>query len=148
MRGLDGSGVMTGKAGPTPAFPVFVCYNGACVEPVRQAVFGDRRRREIWSTPRREPMKGQGVVKTKTKWVTKKMAQKKVADLTVADLTDLIEYIVERALDERLGDPDAGLELTDELKERLRRSLASKEPGIPAEEVYAELGLKRRRRSA
>jgi len=74
---------------------------------------------------------------------------KKVGDLTIDELEDLIEA---RIL-EVLGDPDAGLELRDEVKERLRSSLAAVERGQrllsmdevarlfqvgdPAEDVYA-----------
>jgi len=50
---------------------------------------------------------------------------KKVGDLTIDELEDLIEA---RNL-EVLGDPDAGLELRDEVKERLRSSLAAAERG-------------------
>jgi len=82
------------------------------------------------------------VVKTKTKAVAKKVAEKKVADLTVGEFTALFKEIVRREMEEMLGDPDAGLELTDECKESLRRSLASTEPTVSAEEAFARVGLK------
>jgi len=50
---------------------------------------------------------------------------KKVGDLTIDEPEDLIEA---RIL-EVLGDPDAGLELRDEVKDRLRSSLAAAECG-------------------
>ncbi len=80
---------------------------------------------------RREPMSERG-----------RANMKKVADLSVGELEALIKRIVRSELEEMLGDPDEGLELTDECKESLRRSLASKEPGLSSEQVAAELGLK------
>jgi len=50
---------------------------------------------------------------------------KKVGDLT----TDELEHLIEAKILEILGDPDAGLELRDEVKERLRDSLAAAERG-------------------
>jgi hypothetical protein len=47
-------------------------------------------------------------------------------------------------LEEMLGDPDEGLELREEIKARLRRSLEAERrgaKGIPAQEVAAQLGL-------
>ena len=43
-----------------------------------------------------------------------------------------------------MGDPDAGLELGEEIKERLRKSLAARqagEKGMPAGEVTRRAGL-------
>ena len=71
-------------------------------------------------------------------------AKVKVKDLTVEELKELIEQTVEQTLLELLGDPDEGLELREEVKARLRRSLARERkgvPGIPAEEVAHKLGL-------
>ncbi len=54
-----------------------------------------------------------------------------------------LEKVVQEKLEEFLGDPDAGLELREEVKEQLRQSLeASKrgEKGKPMEQVYKELG--------
>lgn len=64
----------------------------------------------------------------------------KVKDLTVEQLRTLIQEAVEEKLQEVLGDPDWGLELREEVKERLRHSLAAaerREKGIPIEEVHA-----------
>ncbi len=82
------------------------------------------------------------MVKTKTKAVAKKVAEKKVADLTVGEFTALFKEIVRREMEEMLGDPDAGLELTDECKESLRRSLASTEPRLTLQQVAEEFGVK------
>jgi len=68
----------------------------------------------------------------------------KVAELTVEQLKALIHEVVEAKLKEMMGDPDFGLELTDEVKERLRSSLAAAERGekrVSMEEVARRLGL-------
>jgi hypothetical protein len=54
----------------------------------------------------------------------------KVKDLTVDELKDLIEQTVEQKLLELLGDPDEVLELREEVKARLRRSLARERKGM------------------
>lgn len=67
-----------------------------------------------------------------------------VTQLTIEQLKALIEDTVETKLQELMGDPDAGLELREEVKERLRRSLAAEKRGqkhIPMEEVVRRLGL-------
>jgi len=64
--------------------------------------------------------------------------------LTVDEFKQLIASAVEWKLSEMLGDPDEGLELREEIKDRLRRSLEAERhgvKGIPAEEVAAQLGL-------
>jgi hypothetical protein len=68
----------------------------------------------------------------------------KVKDLTIEELRELVREAVQQTLFELLGDPDAGLELREEIKQRLRRSFAAEdegEPTIPAEEVAKDLGL-------
>jgi hypothetical protein len=68
----------------------------------------------------------------------------RVAELTVDQLKWLIETTVEEKLLEMFGDPDEGLELREEIKARLRRSLEAEQEGtrgIPASEVAAQLGL-------
>ena len=72
------------------------------------------------------------------------MAHSTVADLTVDELKRLIREVVIQTLSEMSGDPDEGLELNDEFKLELQRSLAKVEAGgktIPAHEVAARLGL-------
>ena len=65
-----------------------------------------------------------------------------------AELREMIEAAVEDALDRRLqellGDPDEGLELREEVVQRLKeqqRRVAAGERGRPFEEVVKELGL-------
>ena len=68
----------------------------------------------------------------------------KVKELTVEQLKTLIQEAVEEKLEEIIGDPDRGLELTDEVKDRLRASLAAMQQGekvIPVEEVARQAGL-------
>jgi len=67
-----------------------------------------------------------------------------VAELTVDELKYIIQEAMEQKLSEMLHDPDEGLELRDEIKARLRRSLEAERSGargIPAQEVAAQLGL-------
>jgi len=64
----------------------------------------------------------------------------KVTELTTDELKKLIKEAVDEKFREILFDPDNGLELRDEVKQRLKASLASKER-IPFEEVKERLGL-------
>jgi signal recognition particle GTPase len=68
----------------------------------------------------------------------------KVKELTVEQFKDLVQEAVEEKLQEIIGDPDLGLELREEIKERLRSSLAARqrgEKGIPMDEVAKRAGL-------
>lgn len=72
------------------------------------------------------------------------MAYSSVADLTIDEFKNLIKEIVTQTILEIFGDPDEGLELRDEIKDRLRRSLAATPVDYevrPAQEVAAKLGL-------
>ena len=69
----------------------------------------------------------------------------KVKELSVEQLKVLIQEAVEEKLQELLGDPDQGLELRGEVKERLKHSLAAMErgeEGIPVGQVVKEIGLR------
>ncbi|MCK4391509.1 hypothetical protein KAX17_01210 [Candidatus Bipolaricaulota bacterium] len=68
----------------------------------------------------------------------------RVKDLPNKELKALVREAVEEALIELLGDPDQGLELREEIQERLRHSLERVEKGergIPAEEAAKRAGL-------
>ena len=68
----------------------------------------------------------------------------RMIELTVDELKQIIGEAVEQKLSEMLGDPDEGLELREEIKARLRRSLELEHRGtrgIPAQEVAAQLGV-------
>ncbi len=69
----------------------------------------------------------------------------KVKDLTMEELKDYINEVVEEKLVELLGDPDWGLELKDEVKERLRQSLEAVrrgEKGVGLMDVTRKLDIK------
>lgn len=68
------------------------------------------------------------------------MSIARVAEMTVDELKGLVRDITRQTVLELLADPDEGLELRDEMKERLRASLATTET-IPAADVAARLGL-------
>ena len=68
----------------------------------------------------------------------------KVKELSVEQLKDLIQEAVEEKLQEILGDPDQGLEVKEDVKERLKHSLATLErgeEGIPIGQVAKEIGV-------
>jgi len=68
----------------------------------------------------------------------------KVKELTVEQLKTLIQEAVEEKLEEVIDDPDLGLELREEIKERLRSSLAAMqggEKGTPIDQVARQAGL-------
>ncbi len=72
------------------------------------------------------------------------MTEPRVADLTIQEFKELIREVVIETLAEVLEDPDEGLELREDILQRLERSLAEVESGaktIPAEEVAKRLGL-------
>ena len=58
----------------------------------------------------------------------------RVADLTIEELRRIIKEIMDEKFKELLFDPDEGLELKEEIEQRLRASLLSTER-IPFEEV-------------
>ena len=60
----------------------------------------------------------------------------KVKDLSMDDL----EYLIEQKLLEMLGDPDSGLELTDEFKKKLMERLKKPSRRISHKEVLKEFG--------
>ena len=67
-----------------------------------------------------------------------------VADLTVDEFKNLIRESVIQALTETSCDPDEGLELRDDFKIELQRSLAAGEAGgktVPVQEIVRKLGL-------
>ena len=77
------------------------------------------------------------------------MSNPKVANLTVDELRKLIREEVKQTLREIFADPDEDLELRDEFRSELERSLAEVEAGgkiISAQEVAAKLGLDWHRR--
>jgi hypothetical protein len=65
-----------------------------------------------------------------------------IKDLSVEELRSLIGEVVEEKLQELLGDPDEGLEVRPEIRERLLNSLSQvPHETSPASEVARSLGL-------
>lgn len=68
----------------------------------------------------------------------------RISELTVDEFKQIVQEAVEQKLAEMFSDPDEGLELREEIKTRLQRSLEAEQQGargIPAREVAAQLGL-------
>ena len=68
----------------------------------------------------------------------------RVKELTVEQFKSLVQEAIEEKLEEIIGDPDLGLELREEIKERLLSSLAARrggQKGIPIDEVARRAGL-------
>ncbi len=67
-----------------------------------------------------------------------------IAQMTKDELQELIEESIERKFLELFQDPDVGLELRDEVRERLRRSFAAEERGergISAKQLAERIGI-------
>jgi hypothetical protein len=67
-----------------------------------------------------------------------------VAEMTTDELRAMLETLIDRKLAEWLGDPDEGLELKEELRERIlrqRQEFAAGQQGRTLEEVSARFGL-------
>lgn len=72
------------------------------------------------------------------------MSYSNVADLTVDELRSLIKEVVTQAILEIFVDPDEGLELREEIKERLQRSMTEIQANgqtRSGQDVAAKLGL-------
>lgn len=65
----------------------------------------------------------------------------KVKELTIEQLKILIDEAVEDKLDEILGDPDQGLELREEVIQRLKAHRKARKPRIPMEQVAKKHGF-------
>lgn len=63
-----------------------------------------------------------------------------IKELSLEELKAFINETVDKRLEERLGDPDVGLEIKPEVIQRIRKSRRSKVI-VPAEEVARRLGL-------
>lgn len=65
----------------------------------------------------------------------------KIQDLSLEELKAFINEAVDKRLEERLGDPDVGLEVKPEIIQKIRRSRRNKVTASE-EEVAQHLGLK------
>ena len=68
------------------------------------------------------------------------MAQK-LNEMTMEQLQALIDERVEQKLEEILADPDEGLEVREEIIEKLKAQRIYRKKRIPMEEVAKEYGL-------
>ncbi len=64
----------------------------------------------------------------------------RVAELSLEDLRNVIGDVVDERLREFFVDPDVGMELREDIEERLMASLASKER-ISLAEVKSRMGI-------
>lgn len=67
-----------------------------------------------------------------------------VAQMTKEELLELIGIIVEEKLLQLFADPDEGMQVQDELRDRLlrqQRSVAAGERGESLDDILAQLGL-------
>jgi signal recognition particle GTPase len=64
----------------------------------------------------------------------------KIKDMSLEELKAFIDNAVDERLEERIGDPDVGLEIKPEVIEKIRKSRRSKAT-LPAETVAKRLGL-------
>ena len=72
------------------------------------------------------------------------MTTELVSQMTKEDLREMISAVLDEKLTELFGDPDEGLELRDEVKQRLlqqRAAVERGERGRPLADVAQELGL-------
>jgi len=65
----------------------------------------------------------------------------KLTEMTLEQLEALIDERVEQKLEEILGDPDEGLEVREEIIEKLKAQRKSRKKRIPMEEVAKQYGL-------
>lgn len=67
-----------------------------------------------------------------------------ISQMTKEELRKMIDEVLEQKLIELFGDPDEGLELSDDIRESLirqREAVARGELGRPLEDVAKELGI-------
>ena len=67
-----------------------------------------------------------------------------VAEMTAEELREVVGSAVEKKIVELLGDPDAGLEIRENVRKRLlrqKRAVAKGERGEPLEKVVRRLKL-------
>jgi signal recognition particle GTPase len=65
----------------------------------------------------------------------------KVKELSLEELKEFIDETVDSRLEERLGDPDVGLDVKPEIIKEIRKSRKNKTT-VPVEEAANRLGLK------
>jgi phosphoenolpyruvate synthase/pyruvate phosphate dikinase len=76
--------------------------------------------------------------------INEEVAAMKVKELSIEQFKALIQEVIEEKFRELLEDTDLGLELKDEVRERLKKSLAAEQCGeksIPIDVVASRAGL-------
>jgi hypothetical protein len=63
-----------------------------------------------------------------------------ISDLSLDELKELVKGLVDDRIRDLLGDPDLGLQLSDDVRTRLKQSLSS-EPRVTGEAMAEQLGL-------
>lgn len=69
------------------------------------------------------------------------MSYPNISDLTVDEFRNLIREVVTETLLDLFDDPDEGLELQEEVADRLRQSITATLETHPAQDVAEKLGL-------
>ena len=64
-----------------------------------------------------------------------------ISDLSLDELKELVKGLVDDRIRDLLGDPDLGLQLSEEFRTRLKNSLAS-EARVTGDEMADQLGLR------
>jgi hypothetical protein len=75
----------------------------------------------------------------------KRVRVMQINNMTVDELKAIIRDTVQETLEEFFVDPDEGLEIREEVKQKLiesQKQIQGGKRGIPAEDVYKRLGLK------
>lgn len=70
-----------------------------------------------------------------------KAKDKSIKDITIADLKKIVADAIEEKFQEYLGDPDEGLELREEIIEKLKAQKVVRKKRIPMAQVAKEFGL-------
>ena len=65
----------------------------------------------------------------------------KIKELTIEQFKALIEENIEAKLEEIFGDPDEGLEVREEIIEKLKAQRNSRKKRTPMDEIIKELGI-------
>ena len=69
------------------------------------------------------------------------MSYPNISDLTVDEFRNLIREVVTETLLDLFDDPDEGLELREEIADRLRQSITATQKRRPVQDIAAKLGL-------
>jgi len=71
-----------------------------------------------------------------------RMKTSRINSITLEDLKRVVEDAIDEKFEEYLGDPDAGLEVREEVIQRLVSQRKARKPRIPMEQVAKKYGFK------